>query len=303
MRFNIIEKLVLLLLPLFVFAENAEIAMVIIEDADKDNYSSAVKTCEDYKIQYDQITIPKDGYKDNIENLFYENVNGNLQPKYSVLVFPNGRVSYKNGKTWKSAITDEQWLQIEGYARTNDARLVFLNEYPSTATGTKLYKECSGESDCKFDLTHKVIADKNIVLAETVNEVNLVVDKNIYHVPAAIDTNIQGKDNVSIEPVMYFSPAEPDYPENTVAAVTVNKNGAKLIAFYMAFGNWSKESSALNVVWLSWATGKDLKHLNGGSIDSNDALKDAASGDIKSVNLEVIFVGITTFFTIVAALL
>jgi len=129
------------------------------------------------KIEYDPITIPKDGYKDNIENLFYNNVDGKLQPKYTVLVFPNGRVSYKNGKTWKSAITDEQWLQIEGYARTNDARLVFLNEYPSTATGTKLYKECSGESDCKFDLTHKVIADKNIVLAETVNEVNLVVDK------------------------------------------------------------------------------------------------------------------------------
>jgi len=55
MRFNIIEKLVLLLLPLFVFAENAEIAMVIIEDADKDNYSSAVKTCEDYKVNNTQI--------------------------------------------------------------------------------------------------------------------------------------------------------------------------------------------------------------------------------------------------------
>jgi len=297
MRFNILEKLVLLLLPLVILAENAEIAMVVIEDADKDNYSSAVKTCEDYKIQYDQITIPKDGYTDNIENLFYDNSNGNRQPKYSVLVFPNGRVSYKNGKTWTSAITDAQWDQIEEYARSNDVRLVFLNEYPSTATGTRLYKDCDG-SDCKFDLTHKVIADDNLVLSDTVNSVNLVVNENIYHVPAKVDDKL----GMDVVPVMYFSPAEPDYPEQTVAAVTVNKNGAKLIAFYMAFGDWSKESSALNVVWLSWATGKDLKHLNGGSYDSNGALQDAASGDVKSNSLKIAFVTLVTFFTILATL-
>jgi len=45
---------------------------------------------------------------------------------------------------------------------------------------------------------------------------------------------------MEVIPVMYFSPAEPDYPEQTVAAVTVNKNGAKLIAFYMAFGIYLK---------------------------------------------------------------
>jgi len=298
MRFNFLKNLGLLLLPLATFASNAEVAMVIIEDADKDNYSSAIKTCTDYKIEYDPITIPKDGYKDNIENLFYNNVDGKLQPKYTVLVFPNGRVSYKDGKTWTSAITDAQWDQIEGYARNNDVRLVFLNEYPSTATGTKLYKACDG-SDCKFDLTHKVIADEqNLPLGDTVNSVNLVVNENIYHVPAAIDPT-QG---MEVIPVMYFSPAEPDYPEQTVAAVTVNKNGAKLIAFYMAFGEWSKESSALNVVWLSWATGKDLKHLNGGSYDSNGALQDAASGDVKSNSLEIVFVTLATLFTILATL-
>jgi len=297
MLFNIIKKLSLLLLPITSLA--ADIAMVIIEDADKDNYSSAIKTCNDYKIEYEAINIPKEGCQEDINNLFYENVNGFLNAKYKVLVFPNGRISYKNGKTWKSAITDEQWLQIEQYARDNDARLVFLNEYPSAATGTKLYKDCVGE-DCKFDLSHKVIAGENAILGEQVNAANLIVNESIYHVPAAINQNVQG---ITVEPVMYFSEAPPDYPEKTIAAVTVNKEGANLIAFYMAFGNWSKESSALNVVWLSWAIGKDLKHLNGGSIDSNDALKDAASGDIKSINLEVVFVGITTFFTIIAALL
>jgi len=50
MRFNFLKNLGLLLLPLATFASNAEVAMVIIEDADKDNYSSAIKTCTDYKV-------------------------------------------------------------------------------------------------------------------------------------------------------------------------------------------------------------------------------------------------------------
>lgn len=53
MLFNIIKKLSLLLLPITSLA--ADIAMVIIEDADKDNYSSAIKTCNDYKVKFKAI--------------------------------------------------------------------------------------------------------------------------------------------------------------------------------------------------------------------------------------------------------
>lgn len=46
----------------------------------------------------------------------------------------------------------------------------------------------------------------------------------------------------------------------------------------------------------------DLKHLNGGSINSDNALRDAASGERKSNNLEVIFVILSTVFTILVSL-
>jgi len=69
----------------------------------------------------------------------------------------------------------------------------------------------------------------------------------------------------------------------------------------MGFGGWSRLSNALNVIWLSWATEKDFKLLSGKQLTSEDAINQISASD-KTTKLEVLFVTLTTLFTIFATL-
>jgi len=111
-------------------------------------------------------------------NLFnYDNTGGKI-PKYKVLVFPNGRISFDHAdysltsqSDWQSALQFDQWELFYDYSRTFGARLVFLNEYPSNYTSTALYHEYNGdEAITKYQLKQKIIAEKGVIEEATINE-------------------------------------------------------------------------------------------------------------------------------------
>jgi len=54
----------------------------------------------------------------------------------------------------------------------------------------------------------------------------------IYHFPARI---VDLGNGVTADPILYFGENQ-EFPEKSVAAVSVNNNGAQYIAFFMAFG-------------------------------------------------------------------
>ncbi|OUM58693.1 hypothetical protein PIROE2DRAFT_15958 [Piromyces sp. E2] len=116
---------------------------------------------------------------EDLENkLFKFNYAGQKEPKYKVLVFPNGRISYDHAdysittqSDWQSALVYDQWEFLYDYSRTYGARLVFLNEYPSNYTSTALYNEYSGdEAKIKYQLKQKIIAEKGITEEGTINK-------------------------------------------------------------------------------------------------------------------------------------
>jgi len=257
---------------------NGDILVFVIEGAKSEDYASAIDTFKKYSINYKLVTVNKKGItNEELNKHLFKEVNGNQMPQFKVLVFPNGRVSYNRAdysrsedSDWQSAIKYDQWELFYDYSRNYDARLVFLNEYPSNYTSTELVQEYKGDQAKKMYQTKQVIIpEKNIDEEQTLIDAKLTTE-GIYHFPAKI---VNLGNGVKAEPLLYFGENE-DFPEKSIAAVTVDNKDAQYVAFFMAFGEWSKDSTALNVVWLSWATGKDFRLLSGNQKSSEDAIKE-----------------------------
>ncbi|ORX51382.1 hypothetical protein BCR36DRAFT_411849 [Piromyces finnis] len=274
---------ILLTLPLIIYGKNDDPSEILVltteSNGNTGDYASAMQTFIKYEIPYNVISISQGGISnEELENnLFTISNTGSKIPKYKVLVFPNGRISYDHAdysqtsqSDWQSALRYDQWELFYDYSRSYGARLVFLNEYPSNYTSTSLYREFNEEeAKINYQLKQRIIAEKGITEEETINN-SILTTSGIYHFPAKI---VDYGNGVTAEPLLYFGETL-NYPEKTVAAVTVNNNGALYVAFFMAFGEWSSTSTALNIVWLTWATQKDLKYTSNKKVTTKEAIEE-----------------------------
>jgi len=283
--------------------------ILIITTLDEDKVSndgnaglqSVVETIKRFQIPAMQLEIPSNGVETSlIESYLWQDKQAK-HPRFNVVVFPNGRVSYSStGDIWKSAIRGDQWDLFYEYSRDGGVSLVFLNEYPSNHTGTELV---GGENQNvgRYKLKQQVTPAEDILEEDAIREANVDTD-GVWHFPAVVKDYGNG---VKASPLLYFEPAQPDYPERTLAAVTCEKseNGgpaAVYAGFFMGFGKWSNLSNALNVVWLSWATGKDFHLLSGNQMTSAEAI--AMSASDKTTKLEVLLITLTTLITVFVTL-
>jgi len=317
MNFKSLFPIALLLIfsILKVSSEDADILIVTIDNSKDNNikynstsYDSITATMKKYLINSHKLSVPTIGILDSdIDEALYIKVNNATFPKYKVIVFPDGRVSYdasnpnSGNSTWQSAIKPSQWEKFYEYSRNYNTRLVFLNEYPSNYTGTTLYQKLEpDEAIKKYQSVQNIKSEPDIIYAEVVNESKLDT-KEIYHYPAIIDQKVIKKSKLKVESLLYFE-ANKDFPEETVAAVTVDNDGAQYAAFFMAFGDWSTTSSVLNVVWLTWAFEKDFRFLSGLHQNTEQVIKES-SGSGKSTKIEILVVTLSTIFTIIYNLL
>jgi len=101
--------------------------------------------------------------------------------KYTVIIFPNGRVSFDSAdysqtseSNWQSALTNDQWEFFYDLSRNYGTRLVFLNEYPSIYTSTRVYNEYKGaEAEQVYQQKQTLIAVEDTKEADTINTSNL----------------------------------------------------------------------------------------------------------------------------------
>jgi len=258
---------------------------------------SVVDTIRTFQIPAMQLEIPQGGVDTNvIEQYLWQNKQ-TKHARFSVVVFPNGRVSYSStGDIWKSAIRGEQWDLFYEYSKEGNVRLVFLNEYPSNHTGTEVV---GGESQdvSRYKVKQQVTPAEGIMEEDAIREANVDTD-GVWHFPAAQKDYGNG---VRTDDLLYFEPALPNYPEKTLAAVTCEKDGAVYAGFFMGFGKWSSLSNALNVIWLSWATEKDFHLISGNQMTSAEAI--AMSASVKTTKLEVLFITLSSLLTIYLTLL
>jgi len=300
MRFNF-KKIALALLPFLTFAAaeehddpGSEFVLFVNKDADPSDIASTIRIFEDYQIPYTLKEFSKDGYNGNFDFLME-----NGQPRFKALVFPNGRVAYKGAEAWKSSLTDEQWAYLEDYARKNDGRIVYLNEYPHELTCTEVYNHYGETNPNAFDKEQKVSAPESTSLHQEINDLGFTT-KYIHHYPAV--QNPKTANTCEVEPFLFFDKELPDFPEQTWAAVTAKRDGLNMIAFYLAFGEWSNASTALNIIWLEWALGKNFKQIS--TIEGADTLgafKKTSDAKV-STAAGVVLVTLSTLFTLVVTL-
>ncbi len=65
----------------------------------------------------------------------------------------------------------DQWEILYDYSRNYDARLVFLNEYPSNYTSTELAHNNKDEEEAKksYQLKQIIAAEKGVTEEKTIN--------------------------------------------------------------------------------------------------------------------------------------
>lgn len=296
MRFNF-KKIALSLLPLLSFAaaeehddKDAEIVLFVNKDADEKDIASTLKIFEEYQIPYTQKEFSKDGYSGNFDFLYRDG-----QPRFHALVFPNGRVTFRGDSdvAWKSTLTDDQWFTIEQYARDTQARIVYLNEFPHELTCTQVYNDYGDNNPGFFDVIQTVEAAEGTSMADEINELKFTTE-GIHHYPAVANPKTP---DCKVEPMLYFSPEMQLYPERTWAAVTAERDGLEMLAFYLAFGEWSRASNTLNVIWLQWALRKDLKQIATTGDTTKSAFGKASAAD-KTTTAGVLLITLSTIFTI-----
>jgi len=307
-----ITLVLLLTIPFVVFSKPNE-AEILVFTTEKDGtslqneYASAIQTFTRYEIPYHIVPISRNGITDEqLNQQLFSYSDGKAIPKYKVLVFPNGRISYdhadysKSSKSdWQSAIKYDQWEILYDYSRNYDARLVFLNEYPSNYTSTELAHESIDEEIARqsYQLKQTITAEKGVTEENTINSSGFTTE-GIYHFQAKIKDYGNG---ITAKPLLYFSECS-GFPDKSVAAVTVNNKGAKYVAFFMAFGEWSSTSSVLNIIWLTWATQKDLKYSSNKDVTTQQAIneiRDSYNGVGKATKAEFLLIILSTITAII----
>jgi len=273
--------------------------LIITTDQTSDGFKSVRNTLDKLKISTNQLIIPKEGVADDRFLYFlYENPTTLEGARYSAIVFPNGRVSYDNGKinepSWESAIKPNQWDIFNNYSAKTQSRIVFLNEYPSNYTGTKLLYD----NPVYYRSLQNYSFDENADLFVSSKEDNLNTEE-IWHYQAKLlsDRDLKKSGFSNVEPLLYFEPSE-NVPEKSVAAVDGYYNDARFLAFYTGFGEWSSVSNKLNVFWITWFFG-DISHISDAHITSEEAF----SASPKSAKLALGSIVLSTIFVIMATLI
>ena len=76
-----------------------------------------------------------------------------------------------------------------------------------------------------------------------------------------------------------------------------------MLLLYIFTGEWSSTSTALNVIWLTWATQKDLKYLSNKKVTTQEAIKQISeiseSGVAKTSKIEFILIILSTITAII----
>jgi len=70
----------------------------------------------------------------------------------------------------------------------------------------------------------------------------------------------------------------------------------------MAFGEWSSTSNVLNIIWLTWATQKDLKYSSNKDVTTQQAIneiRDSYNGVGKATKAEFLLIILSTITAII----
>ncbi|ORY25879.1 hypothetical protein LY90DRAFT_706211 [Neocallimastix californiae] len=198
----------------------------------KSNTDTITLTLKSYGIPYDLIKIASQNeIKGNLTLYSTDN-----EPKYNLVVVNGGNLNIESNGKWKSALTSEQWANLEEYEAKISCPEVSL--YNSNKWG-----------DSKSDQP---------LIVETSDEVKKIFNDARIKITAPLDvddiyfTRIKIANTQTTRPFLYY---EENGKKGAVAAtITSYTDGREKLSFYFELANWSQSSIILGHLWLMWGT-------------------------------------------------
>ncbi|EFY97716.1 hypothetical protein X797_002917 [Metarhizium robertsii] len=214
---------------------------VLILARDDAEAKGAAMGLDGYGIPYQKVIFPAGGA--NLPVLNSSATQGNFG---GIVVISN--VAYDNNGTFASALTPQQWAQINSYQSTFKVRMVRINEFPSAEFGTIVAN--TAEPGCCGSNTEQKISLTDISQFPGANlKANAGVStQGLWHYPATITNTTTTKEVASFEAAAGFA-------SKTTAAVVHSANGREQMVWFISWDpTWSQSSSFLQHAYIHWMT-------------------------------------------------
>lgn len=194
-----------------------------------------------YGIPFQILTVPQSGAK-----LPVLNSSATVGNFGGIIVLSEVSYDYSStGGGFDSALTAAQWSSLYAYQTAFGVRMVRLDVYPSSDTGTTaLGGCCDSNQEQLFSFTNT----KNFTQAGLVTGATLST-KGLYHYPAQItDKSIAAE-------VAQFGVTSGFSSPSTAAVVNTFAGGRQQMVFFISFATtWSESSNYMQHAFITWMT-------------------------------------------------
>ncbi|RDW58478.1 hypothetical protein BP5796_12408 [Coleophoma crateriformis] len=197
-----------------------------------------------YRIPYQVLLVPQTGATLPVLN------STSLSGNFGAIVVLS-EVSYDYGTAgFNSALTADQWAALYAYQLAFGVRMVRLDVYPSSVSGTQaaISTDTQGPGCCGTSSDQTVFISNSSAFPTAGMLGGTLSTNGLYHYPAIItDTTIATE-------FAQFGPTT-GYATATTAGVINNIAGRQQMVFFMPFApEWSQTSSFLQHAWIHWVT-------------------------------------------------
>jgi hypothetical protein len=201
----------------------------------------AIKALQSFGITYDHKVLTQDSDLISRELLSLEENNG--VGKYYAIVLTTGLLVFQNKeRIWNSALTQDQWTQLEDYERRFHIRRVSLSTWPTPAIGLTVAGTPGSDNN-------DVIMANNLgpYTSGMVPELRTSLSYT-WQTPAKI------LDSSKVKPVFYFGNKVEN--EKPLAAAIINfSDHREQMHFFFVQSQYSMPSLLAIPIWLRWVTG------------------------------------------------
>lgn len=201
-----------------------------------------IESLRNYGIQYEHRVLTLNG--ERISEAALNLINEDGSGKYSGIVLSNGQLAFKKlDGSFTSALTVEQWSELNQYKINYKVRQVALFSYPTPALGVKY-------------LSDKSTTEANVLVASDLaksldkalpTEVAIPLENVWYYPSVIIDSNIA-------KPLYYLKNTTSDEGQVVAGVVAHLPDGREEMHFFFAQSIYHLSSVATAPTWIHWLT-------------------------------------------------
>lgn len=223
-------------------AQKLEMKVLILSGSNGEDDVTAVRhiknSLDAHNVRYDHLQLMRNGrrvYKGKLPLQF-----SSKHGRYYGIVTTTAQLSYKTRSgNYETALTPDQWRQLDAYRRTFGVRTVVNYAYPTDDLGVKAVESLVGEKRRPLKLKSPVLS---IMSGLKFNGATL---ENSWVYPARLLSRSTAK------PFLYVTAGRKDY----VAAFTQRLNtGVERMVFLFSQNEYVAASAALAQLWVPWLT-------------------------------------------------